>query len=180
MIYGVDDLNEMFEKLGRHVFVSQINMRAVTFSQFERHAQHGAAIKRHPGRAISLPKAATVGQRLGAIEHADIVQPQEPAGEQVFAVEVLAIDPPGEVQEQFLKDPLEKPKVAVPLVRRSSYRLATRPTRAPAGSHRQRQTRRQESARLDACTIRAERGGAVLGVLRVHMRNRNDMKGQIP
>src|SRR6476646_8243455 len=155
-------------------------MRAVTFSQFQRHAQHRAAIKRHPRRAISLPKAATVGERLGAIEQADIVQSEEPAGEQVFAINVLAIDPPGEVQKKFLKDPFEKPKVACPSG--SGYFIDS--PRCP-GVHRRihitkgKLVGRYLSAWMHIPFAQKEEKLS-LGVLRVYMRNRNDMKGQIP
>src|SRR5689334_21676168 len=43
-----------------------------------------------------------------AIKHADIVESQEPTLEDVHAIGVFAIDPPGEIQKQFLKDSLEK------------------------------------------------------------------------
>ena len=67
--------------------------------------------------AIQLVASAWVeisaaGQRLAAVEHADVVQPQEPALEDVAAVRVLAVDPPGEVQQQLVEDALQKRQVA--------------------------------------------------------------------
>ncbi len=49
---------------------------------------------------------------MGAVEDADVVQPEEAAAEDVAAVKVLAVDPPGEVQQELLKGPLEEEDVA--------------------------------------------------------------------
>jgi len=44
----------------------------------------------------------------GAIEEADVVQPEEAALEEVAALAVLPVDPPGEVEEQLVEDPLQE------------------------------------------------------------------------
>src|SRR5207244_4768446 len=41
-------------------------------------------------------------------EHTDVVQPEESTLEDVHALGVLAVYPPGEVQHEFVKDTLEK------------------------------------------------------------------------
>jgi hypothetical protein len=66
---------------------------------------------------VSLPTAALLvvehssiaARRQGgaAVEDADVIQPQEAAFEYVSPGTVLAIDPPGEVQEQLLETRLE-------------------------------------------------------------------------
>jgi hypothetical protein len=47
------------------------------------------------------------GQRGAAVEDADVVEPEEAPLEDVLAETVLAVDPPGEVQEQLLEAALE-------------------------------------------------------------------------
>ena len=67
--------------------------------QFQRHAQHRGAVKRHPRRAIRLLQRAAGGQGLRAIKHTDVIQPEESARKKVFAVSIFAVHPPGEVQQ---------------------------------------------------------------------------------
>ena len=52
-------------------------------------------------------------QRRRAVEDADVVEAEEPALEDVLALGVLAVDPPGEVQEQLVEDALEELAVAL-------------------------------------------------------------------
>jgi len=47
------------------------------------------------------------GQRLRTIEHADVVEAEEAAFEDVVALFVLAVDPPGEIQKELVEDALE-------------------------------------------------------------------------
>src|SRR4029077_13021770 len=49
-----------------------------------------------------------------AVEDADVVETEEPAGEEVLAFGVLAIHPPREVEQQLLKRPLEEQAIALP------------------------------------------------------------------
>src|SRR6185437_14476781 len=46
------------------------------------------------------------------IEQADIVQPKEPALENVQSLRVFAVHPPGEVQQQLLENPLQELDIA--------------------------------------------------------------------
>ena len=55
--------------------------------------------------AVGLPEGAAGGQRLGAVKHPDVVQAEEAALEQVVALGVLAVDPPGEIQQQLRQPP---------------------------------------------------------------------------
>src|SRR5690242_17917644 len=52
------------------------------------------------------------GQWCTAIEHADIIETEKAALKNVHAIGIFAIDPPGEIQQQLLKDALEKDSVA--------------------------------------------------------------------
>ena len=51
---------------------------------------------------------AAAGKRVGAVEDPDIIEAEEAAAEDVAALDVLAIYPPGEVEQQFLECSLEK------------------------------------------------------------------------
>ena len=51
-------------------------------------------------------------QRRAAVEHADVVEAEEAALEDVAALGVLAVDPPGEVEQQLVEDALEEREVA--------------------------------------------------------------------
>ena len=48
------------------------------------------------------------GQRLRAIEHADIIEAEKAAFENVQPLRVLAIHPPSKIQQQLVKYALEK------------------------------------------------------------------------
>ena len=110
-VHGVGDLDEVLEELGGHVLVGGVGARAVA-GQFERDAQHGQAIEGHPGGAVGLLQGPAVRERLRAIEDADVVEAEEAAGEEVLALGVLAVDPPGEVEQEFLEDPFEEGAIA--------------------------------------------------------------------
>ena len=69
----------------------------------------------------------TARQRLGTIEKSDVVQPQEAPGEDVFPIHVLAIDPPGEVDQQLLKAALEEIQIALQLGARHLIHPPTSP-----------------------------------------------------
>ncbi len=49
-----------------------------------------------------------------AVEDADVVQAEETALEDVLPLQVLAVDPPGEVQQELLEHALEEDAVAGP------------------------------------------------------------------
>src|SRR6185436_6907591 len=69
-------------------------------------------IHAHPAGGVGLFDIAPGGERFAPVKDADIVETEKAALEYVSAAGVLAIDPPGEVQEQFLKNPFEKLAVA--------------------------------------------------------------------
>src|SRR5205085_2420180 len=92
------DLDEVLPELARHVLV------IIFFkSELERDAEHVEAIHRHPARAVRLLEVAAAGQRRAAIEHSDVVEPEKAALEDVAPLGVLAIHPPGEVDQQFVE-----------------------------------------------------------------------------
>src|SRR5713101_9103802 len=102
-VHRIRNGDEVFEEFRGHVVVGRFVAR-----QLKRNGEHGRAKKSHPSSAIGLLQASSAGQRPRAIEYADIVQPEEPPGEQVFPSRVLAVHPPGEVEKKLLKDPSKK------------------------------------------------------------------------
>ena len=65
--------------------------------------QHVLAEERHPRRAVRLFEVAAGRQRGAAVEDADVVEAEEAALEHVLAEAVLAVDPPGEVQQELVE-----------------------------------------------------------------------------
>ena len=99
----VGDVDEVLPEFTGHVLVSR-----VLAGQLERNRQQIQAIHRHPTCAVRLFQVATSRQRLAAIEHTNVVESEKAAFENVVAFRVFAIDPPGEIQHQFVKDAFEK------------------------------------------------------------------------
>ena len=93
----------MLEELGGHVLVGWPSAR-----QLQGNGQHVKAVRSHPGCAVGLLDVPAGGQRRAAVEDADVVQAQETTLEDIMAVMVFAVHPPGEVQQQFVEDPLQE------------------------------------------------------------------------
>ena len=93
-IHRIGDVDEMLEELGGDVLLGRI-----VLGQFQRDGEHRRAIERHPGRSIRLLQMSARRQRLGTIEHADVVEPEEASRKQMLPGHVLAVDPPGEIEE---------------------------------------------------------------------------------
>src|SRR5271165_1144830 len=108
MAHGIRDVDEVLPELTGYVFIAWIFR-----SQLECDGQQVERIHGHPTGAVRLFDVAASRQWCAAIEYSDIVQTQEPALEDVDALGVLAIYPPGEVQHQFVKDPLQESAIAL-------------------------------------------------------------------
>jgi hypothetical protein len=67
------------------------------------------AIQLVPSDCSRRPPPGTGG---AAVEHADVVEAEEAALEDVVALGVLAVDPPGEVEQQLVEHRLEEHAVA--------------------------------------------------------------------
>ena len=104
------DPQEVLDELERHVRVVRIGHR-----QLDGDLEHVLAEQGHPGGAVGLLQVAAGRQRRAAVEDADVVQAQEAALEDVPPGAVLAVDPPGEVQQQLLEAALEPVPVALAL-----------------------------------------------------------------
>src|SRR5207247_3976182 len=91
----------------------QVLVDAVFGRQLQGDAHEVEAVHRYPTRAVGLVDVAAGGElHRAAVEDADVVQPEKAALEDVQALAVLAVDPPGEVEQQLVKDALEEGAVA--------------------------------------------------------------------
>ena len=79
--------------------------------ELDRELQHVLAEEGHPRRAVRLLEVAAGGQRGAAVEDADVVQAEKAALEHVLAEAVLAVDPPGEVQQELVEGRPEEVQV---------------------------------------------------------------------
>ena len=96
--------------------------------------EHVLAEERHPRGAVGLLEVAAGRQRRAAVEDADVVEPEEAALEDVLAEAVLAVHPPGEVQQQLVEGALEEVEVALAAQRLLGAVAGTAsPRRGPAG-----------------------------------------------
>ena len=105
--------------------------------------------------ASDCSRTAPSAQRLAAVDDGDVVQAEEAALEDVVALAVDLVDPPGEVDQQLVEaaSPGRRGRPGRcgcgPCCRR-----ARPPRRAPAGSGRRTPTRRPGSGRWGAGTAR--------------------------
>ena len=97
----------MLEELGRHIFI-----RRVVTRQLQCDRQHVQAVHAHPGGAVRLSQVATGWQRSRAVEDADVVQTEEATLKDIVAFGILAVHPPGEVQQQLLEDALQEAPIS--------------------------------------------------------------------
>src|SRR6516162_5430720 len=103
VVHRVRDMHEMFEELAGYTFIS-----GVLTSEFERDGKHVQAVHTHPAGAIGLFKVTAGGERSRAVEYADVVETKEPALENVHTFGVLAIHPPGEIQQKLVEGAFEE------------------------------------------------------------------------
>src|SRR5690349_21484501 len=97
----------MLEELGGDVFIDWI-----VKGQLKGDAHEIQRIHRHPACAVGLIDEAAGGQRLAAIEDADIVEAKEAPLKQIAPLSVLAVDPPGEIEHQLVEGALQERQVA--------------------------------------------------------------------
>ena len=100
----------MLDELETH-----LRIRGPVHRQLPGDLEHVLAEQGHPGGAVRLLKVAAGGQRRTAVEDADVVKTQESALEHIAAETVLAVHPPGEVEQELLEGALEPIEVALAL-----------------------------------------------------------------
>src|SRR5260370_6464963 len=99
-------MNEMLEELAGDVFVS-----GILFRELQSDCQHVQAIHTHPAGAVRLLEVASGGKWRGTVKDSDIVEAEKSALKNVCAVGILAVYPPGKIQEQLVKNLFEESAV---------------------------------------------------------------------
>ncbi len=110
---GVDcvrDVNEMLKKFTGYVFIGWF-----LACQFQRNRQHVQAIHPHPAGAVRLLEVASGRQRLRTVEHANVVEAQEAALKHIHPIRILAVHPPGKIQQEFVEHAFEEAAVGAPV-----------------------------------------------------------------
>ena len=102
LVHGRGDVVEVLGELYDHVLVG-----GVVEGELEREFQHVLTEQGHPRRAVRLLQVAAGGKRRAAVEHADVVEAEKAPLEHVLAEAVLAVHPPGVVQQEL---PERRPK----------------------------------------------------------------------
>ena len=106
-MHCIGDVNKVFEELDRNILVRLIVLRR----EFDRDAQHVETEHRHPAGAIGLFEHPPFAQRRAAIEDADVVETEKAAFKKIIALRILAIGPPGEVEQQLLEGFFQKVEI---------------------------------------------------------------------
>ena len=104
VVHRVGDVYEVLPEFARDVLV-RCGLRLASSSAIASMLRQYIAIQLVPSDCSKLPAGR---QRRAAVKHADVVEPEESALENVVAFGVLAIDPPGEIQQQFVEYAFEK------------------------------------------------------------------------
>ena len=144
-------------------------------------SSHVLAEEGHPGRAVRLLQVAAGGQRGAAVEDADVVEAEEAPFEDVLAEAVLAVHPPGEVQQQLVERRPEEIEVglaaqgllgAVQEERRKGVDRGVHVAEVPlVGGHL------AAGVQVDAFEHQFH---LLLGEVGVHDRKRERVEGQVP
>ena len=103
IIHRRGNTEKVFKKLRRDIFVNMIFGR-----QLDGNAHHVQRKHSHPTSAVALLEMAAVGEGSVAIEDPDVIEPEKSALENVVALGVFAIHPPGEGDEHLMKECFKK------------------------------------------------------------------------
>ena len=171
-LHRLGDREEVLEE-GRRQAVP----RPVDPAELERDPQHLQAGERHPARRVGLLEPPPVRHLARPVEDADVVHPEEAALEEVGPVGVLAVEPPREVEEQLGEDADEEAVVPravedVDVPRGPGVHGRVDVTELPFVC-------RQLAVGVLA-PLPAHEHELVLGELRVHVRDRDGVEGEVP
>src|ERR1700739_1609646 len=93
-------------------FQAKLLVERIVISYPYRDLAHILALERHPCRSVRLLKMPSAREGRTPIKDPNVVQSQESAFKDVLAKTVFAIDPPCEIDDELMKDPLEKFAIA--------------------------------------------------------------------
>ena len=89
----------------------QVGRRPAAAVEDPRDRRHRQRVEAHPARPVRLLEH-PARREVRAVDRPDVVEAEEPALEDVRAVGVLAVHPPGEVDEQLVEDAAQERDVA--------------------------------------------------------------------
>src|SRR5262249_53907203 len=98
MAHSVGNVDKVLPELAGYVLVGGVILR-----QLHRHGQQVECVHRHPAGSVGLLDVSTSGQGSAAVKDTNVVQAKESALENVHALGIFAVDPPGEIQQKFVK-----------------------------------------------------------------------------
>src|SRR5579883_953511 len=176
MTHGVGNVDEVLPELAGHVFVAGLFL-----GEFERDGEQVEGVHGHPAGAVRLLKVAAGGQGGAAVKHADVVEAEKSALENVHALGVLAVHPPGKVEQELVEDALQEGAVAF------AFSFLVDLIDAPGGPGVNGGIHVAESPLVGGqlavgmhVPLAQKKDELVLGEIGVHERQRNAMKSQVP
>src|SRR5215468_10565421 len=111
-IHRVGNPDEVFKETVSHLFIDR-----VVLGENNGDLKHDLAIQSNPRGAIGLFDSSAGGQVGTAIKHANVVQAEKSAREDIAPLRVFAVYPPGEIEQQALEALFQKLDVApAPLI----------------------------------------------------------------
>ena len=123
----------------------------------------------------------TAGKRCAAVEHADVVEPKEAALEHVLVVSIFFVDPPSEIQQQFVEHGFQK--VTIRFAMQFLFDLIDTP-RCPSMNGWVHVAERPFISRDLPVGVHVpfarHQDQLFFGKHRIHLRNRNAMECEIP
>src|SRR6187200_1757445 len=89
-------------------FSSSIFKGIVVHGNFNRDIHHVKGKRPHPAGTICLLQLHFTGKMNAAVKYADIIKAKKPPFKNVVTINVLPVDPPREIDQEFLKNFLQK------------------------------------------------------------------------
>src|SRR5207237_3296199 len=108
IVHRRGDAEKMFEKLCGDIFIDMVFARELDRDPHQVKGKHS-----HPTGTVALLEMTSIEETGVAVEHADVVEPEKSALENVVVFGVLAIHPPGKGDEHIVENSFEKRAVAL-------------------------------------------------------------------
>src|SRR6266540_5240073 len=107
VVHCAGDMQKVLPKFACHILIGRIFLY-----QFHGNSQQVQSVHGHPAGTVRLSNMASRRQWSTTIKDADIVETEKATLKDVHPISVFAVHPPGEVQQQLLKNAFEEYRVA--------------------------------------------------------------------
>src|SRR5271165_1030606 len=104
--HRLSDLQKVLEEFRGDLFVDMVARR-----EFQSDSHKIQTVHRHPAGSVRLVDVSARGKGSTPIEYSNIIKAEESALKHVSTGGVLAIDPPGEIQHQLVKNAFQEGKI---------------------------------------------------------------------